>query len=184
MAIAITIIAIIVILVILIAKIHNNLVESRNKVHNSFAQIDAQLQRRFDLIPNLVETVKGYAAHEQGVLENVAAARSGYMNAKTTEEKLNADNMLTETLKSLFAVSENYPELKANQNFANLQNELSETENKVTYARQFYNDSVTIYNTRLQKFPTNIIGNMLGFKPETLFKVQNESANQAPKVQF
>lgn len=175
---------IIVILAIAVIGIYNNLVTSRNKVKNAFAQIDTQLQRRFDLIPNLVETVKGYATHEKEVLENVTAARSGYMNASTTAEKLEADKELTSTLKTLFAVAEKYPELKSNENFAKLQEELTETEDKVTYSRQFYNDSVTMYNNKLAVFPNNIIGKMFGFKEEELFKIDNEAAKQAPKVQF
>ncbi len=176
--------AIIVILAIAIIGIYNGLVTSREKVHNAFAQIDTQLQRRFDLIPNLVETVKGYAEHEKGVLENVTAARSGYMNAHSAKEKMDADSQLTNTLKTLFAVAENYPELKANTNFAKLQDDLRGTEDKVAFSRQFYNDSVTMYNNKLLVFPNNIVGNIFGFKPEELFKVDNEAAKQAPKVQF
>lgn len=162
---------------------YNGLVQARNKVRNAFAQIDTQLQRRFDLIPNLVETVKGYASHEKELLENVTASRSGYMNATTAAEKMAADNQLTSTLKTLFAVSENYPELKANENFSKLQDDLKGTEDKVAFSRQFYNDSVTKYNDKLLMFPTNIIGSMFGFKEEELFKT-DEAAKTAPKVQF
>ena len=162
---------------------YNGLIQARNKVRNAFAQIDTQLQRRFDLIPNLVETVKGYASHEKELLENVTASRSGYMNATTTAEKIAADNQLTSTLKTLFAVSENYPELKANENFSKLQDDLKGTEDKVAFSRQFYNDSVTKYNDKLLVFPTNIIGSMFGFKEEALFKT-DEAAKVAPKVQF
>ena len=162
---------------------YNGLIQARNKVKNAFAQIDTQLQRRFDLIPNLVETVKGYAAHEKELLENVTASRSGYMNATTAAEKMAADNQLTSTLKTLFAVSENYPELKANENFSKLQDDLKGTEDKVAFSRQFYNDSVTKYNDKLLMFPTNIIGSMFGFKEEELFKT-DEAAKTAPKVQF
>lgn len=162
---------------------YNGLVQARNKVRNAFAQIDTQLQRRFDLIPNLVETVKGYASHEKELLENVTASRSGYMNATTAAEKMAADNQLTSTLKTLFAVSENYPELKANENFSKLQDDLKGTEDKVAFSRQFYNDSVTKYNDKLLMFPTNIIGSMFGFKEEELFKT-DEAAKSAPKVQF
>ncbi len=176
--------AIIVVLAIAIIGIYNGLVTSREKVHNAFAQIDTQLQRRFDLIPNLVETVKGYAEHEKGVLENVAAARSGYMNAHSAKEKMDADAQLTNTLKTLFAVAENYPELKANSNFSKLQDDLRGTEDKVAFSRQFYNDAVTMYNKKLLVFPNNIVGNIFGFKPEELFKIDNEAAKQAPKVQF
>lgn len=178
------VLGIIVILAILFVSVYNNLVTSRNKVHNAFANIDTQLQRRFDLIPNLVETVKGYASHESKVLENVTAARSGYMNAKTPEEKMEADNALTGTLKTLFAVAESYPELKANQNFSKLQEDLKGTEDKIAFSRQFYNDAVTMYNDKLLVFPNNIIGGMFGFKAEALYKIDNDSAKQSPKVQF
>ena len=166
-----------------VVSTYNRLVQLRNKVKNSFAQIDAQLQRRFDLIPNLVETVKGYAKHEKEVLENVTASRSGYMNATSNEQKLEMNNQLTSTLKTLFAVTENYPELKANTNFVRLQEELSETEEKIVYARQFYNDAVTIYNNKTQMFPGALIARVFGFKEEALFNV-TEEARKAPKVQF
>jgi len=162
---------------------YNNLIQSRNKVKNSFAQIDTQLQRRFDLIPNLVETVKGFATHEKSLLENVTASRSGYMNAHTTNEKMEADNQLTSTLKTLFSVVENYPELKANENFMQLQNDLNEIEEKITFARQFYNDTVTLYNNKLQVFPSNIVAGIFGFKEEDLFST-SDTAKVAPKVQF
>ena len=179
------VIALIILIVVALWLIatYNGLIQARNKVRNAFAQIDTQLQRRFDLIPNLVETVKGYAAHEKELLENVTASRSGYMNATTAAEKMAADNQLTSTLKTLFAVSENYPELKANENFSKLQDDLKGTEDKVAFSRQFYNDSVTKYNDKLLMFPTNIIGSMFGFKPEELFKT-DEAARVAPKVQF
>lgn len=179
------IIAIIILVVVAmwVISTYNNLVQLRNKVKNAFAQIDAQLQRRFDLIPNLVETVKGYAGHEKEVLENVTASRSGYMNATSNEQKMEMNNQLTSTLKTLFAVAENYPDLKANTNFMSLQEELSETEDKIVYARQFYNDAVTIYNNKIQMFPGNIIAGIFGFKEEALFNV-TEDARKAPKVQF
>lgn len=175
-----------VVLVAIIAWVistYNSLVQLRNKVKNAFAQIDTQLQRRFDLIPNLVETVKGYAGHEKEVLEKITASRSGYMNASSNEQKLEMNNQLTSTLKTLFAVSENYPDLKANENFLKLQDDLSETEDKVAYARQFYNDAVTIYNNKLQMFPGNLVAGVFGFKEEALFDAVDE-ANQAPRVQF
>jgi len=162
---------------------YNELVRLRNKVKNSFAQVDTQLQRRFDLIPNLVETVKGYASHEKELLENVTASRSGYMAAGTMDEKLAMNNQLTSTLKTLFAVTENYPELKANLNFTRLQDELSDTEDKVAFSRQFYNDAVTIYNNKIQMFPGNLVAGMFGFKEEELFGVEEE-VREAPKVQF
>ena len=172
------------VLVFFVIGIYNNLVTSRNKVKNAFAQIDTQLQRRFDLIPNLVETVKGYAAHEKGVLENITAARSGYMNATTTGEKIAADNQLTSTLKTLFAVAENYPELKANENFSKLQDDLRGTEDKVAFSRQFYNDAVTMYNNKIAVFPNNIVAGVFKFEEEELYKVESAEAKSAPKVQF
>lgn len=189
MALFLIILGMIVLLLIVIAvaafliAVYNKLIRSRNRVRNSFAQIDTQLQRRFDLIPNLVETVKGYAEHEMDLLESITASRSGYMQANTGAEKLEMDNQLTSTLKTLFAVSENYPELKANTNFIRLQEELAETEEKVAYARQFYNDAVTLYNDSLQTFPNNIVGRMFGFNEEELFRA-SVNAQEPPKVQF
>ena len=174
---------IIAVIVAWIIVTYNNLVQARNKVRNSCAQVDTQLQRRFDLIPNLVETVKGYALHENNVLEKITSARSGYMNAQTAGEKMEADNQLTSTLKTLFAVAENYPELKANTNFLHLQDELRATEDKVAFSRQFFNDSVTKYNNSLQLFPSNIIAKLFGFQEEGLFKTE-DAARVAPKVQF
>ncbi len=162
---------------------YNSLVQLRNKVQNAFAQIDTQLQRRFDLIPNLVETVKGFAEHEKELLENVTASRSGYMNASSNGEKMAMENQLSATLKTLFAVAENYPELKSNENFLNLQEDLGETEDKVAFSRQFYNDAVTIYNTKLQMFPANIVASIFGFKAEEFFDAADE-AQAAPRVQF
>lgn len=175
--------AVVLLILIFVIATYNKLVTLRNKVKNSFAQIDAQLQRRFDLIPNLVETVKGFASHEKELLEKVATVRSGYMNAASNREKMEMDNQLTQSLKTLFAVAENYPELKSNTNFLQLQKELSETEDKVTYSRQFYNDSVTIYNSKIQMFPSNLIAGMFGFKEEELFRTVEE-ARTAPKVSF
>jgi len=179
----IIVIVILVVIILFIIGIYNTLVRARNRVKNSFAQVDTQLQRRFDLIPNLVETVKGFATHEKELLENVTASRSGYMNANSAEEKLEMNNQLTSTLKTLFAVAENYPELKANQNFIKLQEELSETEDKVTYSRQFYNDAVTIYNNKIQVFPNNMVAGIFGFTEERLFSADN-IVKDAPKVKF
>lgn len=179
----IIIVAVLVLLFVFVIVTYNNLVVLRNKVKNAFAQVDTQLQRRFDLIPNLVETVQGFASHEKELLENVTASRSGYMSAGSTEERLEANNQLTSTLKTLFAVAENYPELKANTNFLKLQDELTETEEDVAFARQFYNDAVTIYNNKRQMFPSNIIASIFGFKEEALF-YSDEEARRAPKVQF
>lgn len=174
---------VVVAIIVFVIVTYNNLVLLRNKVKNSFAQIDTQLQRRFDLIPNLVETVKGFATHEKELLENVAASRSGYINASSNGEKMAMNNQLTSNLRSLFAVSENYPELKSNTNFLQLQDELSETEDKITYARQFYNDAVTIYNNKIQTFPNNMIAGMFGFKEEELFN-SVEDAKEVPRVSF
>ena len=162
---------------------YNTLVRLRNKVKNAFAQIDTQLQRRFDLIPNLVETVKGFATHEKELLENVTASRNGYAHATSNGQKMAMNDQLTMGLRSLFAVVENYPDLKANTNFLKLQDELSETEDKITYARQFYNDAVTIYNDKIQMFPGNMVAGIFGFREEELFNTV-EDAKEAPKVQF
>ena len=166
-----------------IIHMYNNLVGLRNGVKNSYSQIDVQLKRRNDLIPNLVETVKGYAAHEKGVLEEVTKARTSVMNASNIQEASAADNQLTGALKSLFAVAENYPELKANSNFQQLQSELSDTEDKISYARQFYNDIVLKYNNACQKFPSSILARIFGFKEENFFEAPAEE-RAVPKVEF
>lgn len=163
---------------------YNSLVSWRNRVKDGWSQIDVQLKRRNDLIPNLVETVKGYAGHEKQIFENVAKARAASLQAQGPAEAAKADNMLTTTLKSLFAVTENYPDLKANQNFLALQEELSSTENKISFARQFYNDTVAEYNTLIQKIPSNIVANIGGFKPEAFFQVDSAAERAVPKVSF
>ena len=182
------IIGIIILILIILAAVgiifmYNNLVGLRNRVKNAWSQIDVQLNRRADLIPNLVETVKGYAKHEKGVFEEVTKARSGIMNAQTVQESADANNMLTGALKSLFAVAENYPELKANQNFINLQSQLAETEDKIAYSRQFYNDTVLMYNNKIQMFPSNLLARQFNFNEAEFFEVE-ESARSVPKVQF
>ena len=178
------VLAVIAVLIILVISMYNSLVRLRQKVKNSWSQIDVQLQRRFDLIPNLVETVKGYMAHENDVLTKVAELRTSWANAGTVAEKANLDNQLSGALKTIMAVSESYPELKANQNFSELQQELQNTENKISFSRQFYNDSVTMYNTKLEVFPSNIIASMFGFKAEEFFKVESEEARKNVKVDF
>ena len=180
------IILVIIIVVIIVAVIgmYNGLVQSRNKVENAWSQIDVQLQRRFDLIPNLVEAVKGYMTHEQETLTKVTELRSSWANATTVAEKAELDNELTGAFKTIMAVSENYPDLKASQNFSELQEELRNTENKISYARQFYNDSATMYNTKLQVVPTNIIASMFNFKEQELFKTDSEEARKNVKVDF
>ena len=178
------ILAIIVIAIIYIIATYNGLVTQRQRVKNSWGQIDVQLQRRFDLIPNLVECVKGYMEHEKDVLTKVTELRTSWANASTISDKVNIDNELSGALKTIMAVSENYPDLKANQNFSELQEELRNTENKISYSRQFYNDSVTRYNTKLEMFPSNIIASMFHFTAETLFKVESDEARKNVKVDF
>ena len=167
-----------------VAGSYNGLVRLRNQVENAWAQIDVQLKRRCDLIPNLVETVKGYAKHESGTLEKVIQARNMALAAKTVGERAEAENILSGTLKSLFAVTEAYPELKANQNFMSLQEELTSTENKIAFSRQFYNDSVMTFNTQIEVFPQNIIAGIFHFVRREFFEVKDQAAREAPKVAF
>ena len=176
-------IVVLLLLILSIIGMYNNLVSLKMRVKNAWAQIDVQLKRRFDLIPNLVETVKGYAAHEQGTLEKVIAARNSYATASTIEDKAAANNELSKTLKSIFALSESYPDLKANTNFMALQTELTGTEDKIAYSRQFYNDTVQMYNTAIMKFPANIIAGMFGYKEEPFFQI-DEAQKEPVKVQF
>lgn len=174
----------IVIVGILIGTMYNKLVGLKNAVKNAWAGIDTQLQRRFDLIPNLMETVKGYMTHERETLESVTKARTAFMNADGVKEMAEAENMMSGALKSLFAVAESYPDLKASENFMMLQEELAGTENKIGYSRQRYNSTVMDYNNAVQKFPTNIIANMFNYKLEEFFEVDNVEARQAVKVKF
>ena len=176
--------AILIVVVLFIIATYNGLVASRQKVKNAWSQIDVQLQRRFDLIPNFVETVKGYMNHEKETFEKIAALRTSWANATTVDEKAELNNQLSGTLKTIMAVSENYPELKSNQNFLDLQEELRNTENKISFSRQFYNDSVTMYNTKLELFPSNIIANMFHFTAEPLFAAESEEAKKNVKVDF
>ncbi|MCL2874375.1 MAG: LemA family protein [Defluviitaleaceae bacterium] len=178
------ILVIVVLLVVYAIVIYNGLVTLKNRVDNGWAQIDTQLQRRYDLIPNLIETVKGYAKHESEVFEKVTAARAGMANATTVGEKAEADNALSGTLKTLFAVAEAYPDLRANENFKELQVELTNTENKISFARQFYNDTVARLNIAIQKFPRNIIAGMFNFKECEYFKTDSQEVRTAPKVSF
>ena len=177
-------IVILVILIVAIIFLYNGLVQGRNRVKNAWSQIDVQLQRRFDLIPNLVESVKGYMNHEETTLGKIAELRSSWGNAKTISEKANLDNQLSGAIRSIMAVAESYPDLKANKNFMQLQEELSNTENKISYARQFYNDTVTMYNTKLEVIPNNIIASVFKFEKEELFKVDSEEARKNIKVDF
>ncbi len=163
--------------------LYNSLVSAKVRIQEALSHIDVQLKRRTDLIPNLIETVKGYAKHEKELLENITKARTSLMSAKTTHDKAEANNMLSDTLKSLFAVAENYPDLKANQNFGKLQEELSDTENKVAYSRQFYNSNVMDYNTKIALFPNSIVANMFGFKAAEFFEASDEERKPV-KVSF
>lgn len=175
MTIALIIIAVIaVLLIIYFVATYNSLVGLRNKVQDQWSQIDVVLKNRNDLIPNLVETVKGYAKHEKETLDAVIDARSKATSANTKEEEIKAAGEVTEALGRLFALAENYPDLKANQNFLDLQNKLNEVEEKIRFARQFYNDSVLTYKNKLEMFPSNIVANMFGFKPEAFFEATEE----------
>lgn len=177
-------VGVIVIVALWAISMYNRLVTLRNRVDNMWAQIDVQLKRRYDLIPNLVETVKGYARHEKETFENVTKARTACMNATTPAQTAQAEGMLTGALKTLFAVAEAYPELKANQNFLQLQGELSSTENQISGSRGTYNETVRAFNTSLQLFPANLIAGMFGFTARDFFKVDGAEERQAPKVQF
>jgi len=172
------------VLLIVVVGIYNRLVRMRNRCENAWAQVDVQLRRRYDLIPNLVETVKGYAKHEREVFQKVTEARAKAINAQTVKGQGEAENMLTGALKSLFAVVENYPELKANQNFLMLQEELAGTEGKIAYARQFYNDLVMRFNTKQQVFPSNMIASMFNFKEKDYFEIEEEEARRPVEVKF
>ena len=163
---------------------YNGLIRLRNQTKEAWSDIDVQLKRRYDLIPNLIETVKGYATHEKELFEKVTQARAAAMGAQGFADKSKAENALSETLKSLFAVAENYPTLKANENFAKLQDELSDTENKIQASRRFYNGNVRDFNTKLQSFPTNTIAGMFGFKAFEFFELEQAEAKEPVKVSF
>lgn len=158
--------------------VYNGLVTAKIRISEALSQIDVQLKRRTSLIPNLIETVKGYAKHEKELIENVTKARTSLMDARSLHDKAAANNQLMETVKSLFAVAENYPTLKANENFKALQDELSDTENKIAYSRQFMNSTVLDYNTRITIFPSNVIANMFGFKPAEFFEASDEEKKE------
>ena len=175
---------IIVLLVIWVIAIYNRLVTFKQRVDNAWSQIDVSLQRRFDLIPNFVETVKCYMIHESETFEKITALRTSWANSSTLGEKAKLDDELSGALKTIMAVSENYPDLKANTNFSELSEELRNTENKIAYSRQFYNDSVTRYNTKLELFPSNIVANMFNFKPKELFAAESDEARKNVKVDF
>ena len=177
-------IALIVLFVFYFISIYNSLVGLRNQVKNAWSQIDVQLKRRHDLIPNLIEAVKGYMAHERGTLENITNARSKAVSAQGVSEKAKAESQLTEAIGKFNLVVENYPDLKANQNFLALQEELTSTENKISFSRQNYNDQVLFFNNKIQMFPSNIIAGMFNFKEEVFFQVEDQSERAVPKVSF
>lgn len=176
-------IGLVVLIALFVWGLYNSLVTLKVRIKEALSQIDVQLKRRADLIPNLVETVKGYAKHEKGVFEEVTKARSALMKAESVHEKAAADNMLTGALKSLFAVAENYPNLRASENFQQLQKELSDTEDKVAYSRQFYNNVVMEYNTKIATFPNNMLSGMFGFAPDVFFEATEEDKKRV-EVKF
>ena len=176
---------VLVVLIVVLIGLYNSLVRSRNQVDEAWSDIEVQLKRRYDLIPNLVNTVKGYAAHESGVFEKVTQARSQAMQAGSMAERLKDENQLSGALKSLFAVAENYPDLKANQNFLQLQNDLTDTEDKIQAARRFYNGNVRDFNTKIQTFPGNIFASMFGFTKREFFDIDEKGPEGQPvKVEF
>jgi LemA protein len=178
------IIGIIVVVAAFAISMYNSLVKLRNQVKNAWSQIDVQLKRRHDLIPNLIETVKGYMTHERDTLENITKARSQAVTAESIGEKAKAEGELTQALGKFNLVVENYPDLKANQNFLSLQEELTSTENKISFSRQNYNDQVLFYNNKIQMFPSNIMAGMFNFKEEEFFEIEDEQEKAVPKVSF
>jgi LemA protein len=178
------IVALVLLVAILLVTLYNRLVRLRNRAENAWAQVDVQLRRRYDLIPNLVETVKGYASHERTTFEEVTKARTAAQQAQTVQEQAKAENILTEAIGRLFAVAEQYPELRATENFQQLQGQLEETEGKIAVSRQVYNDAVLTYDTALETVPTNIVGNMFSFNAREYFEVEEPAAREAPRVQF
>lgn len=178
------ILGLIIVAILWLIGVYNGLIKSKTRTEEAWSDIDVQLKRRYDLIPNLVNTVKGYATHEKELFEKVTEARAQAINAQGAKAKAGAENALSGTLKSLFAVAENYPELKANVNFAKLQDELTDTENKIQASRRFYNGNVRDYNIKLKVFPTNIIANSLGFKEKDFFEIGNEEERKNVEVKF
>jgi LemA protein len=175
---------VVIILVLILIGMYNSLVKLRNQVKNAWAQIDVQLKRRYDLIPNLIETVKGYMKHERETLESVTRMRAQAMEASGVAEKAEAEGRLTSALGQLKIAVENYPDLKANQNFMALQEELTSTENKISFARQNYNDQVLFFNNKTQMFPSNVVAGMFGFSKEEFFEIDNPEERKTPKVSF
>ncbi len=174
---------VVVVLIALLVGMYNSLVRDRNRVDNAWSQVDVQLKRRYDLIPNVVETVRGYATHEQQTFERVTQARNAAQAARGPAEQAEAENFLTSALRQLFAVAEDYPELRASENFAGLQEELSETEDRIAISRQIYNDTVLTYNNRVQQVPTNVVASVFGFREREFFEGGDE-AEEAPAVEF
>jgi LemA protein len=180
----IIVLVVVAVVVLFVISMYNSLIQLRNRVKNAWSQIDVQLKRRHDLIPNLIETVKGYMKHEREIMENITKYRSQAMSANTIGEKAQAEGMLSGALGQLRIQVENYPDLKANQNFLSLQEELTSTENKISYSRQSYNDQVLFFNNKIQMFPSNILAGMFNFKEEEFFEVEDEKERAVPKVDF
>jgi LemA protein len=176
--------ALVLLLALIVVALYNRLVRLRNRAENAWAQVDVQLRRRYDLIPNLVETVKGYASHERGTFEEVTRARTAAQQAQTVQEQAQAENLLTQAIGKLFAVAEAYPELRATENFQQLQAQLEETESKIAVSRQVYNDAVLTYDTALETVPTNIVAGMFNFEERQYFEVEEPAAREAPRVEF
>ena len=183
MIVLIVVIVLVLLLAVFVISNYNSLVTLRNRVKDQASQIDIQLKRRFDLIPNLMETVKGYMKHEKDTLEDIVKARNSFQSADTLEGEMQANSELTKAMTKLFALAESYPELKSSENFMSLQNDLSDTENKIATARQFYSDTVLLYNNKIQLFPSNIVAGMFGFKEEKFFEA-TEAEKENVKVQF
>ena len=181
---AILVLAAVAVLALAAVLLYNRLVRLRNRVDNAWAQVDVQLRRRYDLVPNLVETVKGYASHERATFEEVTRARTAAQQARTVEEQATAENTLTAAIGRLFAVAEAYPELRATENFQQLQAQLEETEGDIAVARQVYNDTVLTYDTAIESVPTNMVASVFGFEPKPYFELEDPSAREAPRVAF
>jgi len=180
----IVVIVIVVVLAAILIALYNKLVRLRNRCENAWAQVDVQLRRRYDLIPNLIETVKGYAAHERQTFEEVTKARTAAQQAQGVQQQAQAENLLTQAIGRLFAVAEQYPELRATENFQQLQAQLAETEQKIAISRQVYNDAVLTYDNALETVPTNIVAGIFSFEPREYFEVEEAAAREAPRVEF
>jgi LemA protein len=180
----IVIVAIVVVVALALAALYNRLVRLRNRTENAWSQVDVQLRRRYDLIPNLVETVKGYAAHEQSTFEEVTRARTAAQQARTVEEQAGAENVLTAAIGRLFAVAEAYPQLRATENFQQLQAQLEETETKIAVSRQVYNDTVLTYDNAIETLPSNVVASIFGFQPRPYFEIEEPAARETPRVAF